>query len=138
MVLQFVSQAYCCAYFMSKQYTSDILGDFWYPLIIAIFVWMSIIALISTTGQKLKGRPSLYIPLYVLFTVVQIMLIITVEIKFCQGKTFVMASIMQLASCVGLSLYSCCVYEKLTIVYSHFCLVFVLSVVLGMSLVLDL
>ncbi len=138
MVLQYVSQAYSCAYFMHKQYTSDILGDFWYPIIIAIFVWISIIALISVTAQKLKGRPSLYIPLYSLFTAVQIVCIISIEIKFGLGKSTVRASIMQLASCVGLSLYSCGVYEKLTVLYSHVCLVFVLTVALGMSLVLDL
>lgn len=138
MVLQYVSQAYGCAHFMNEQDVSDILGDFWYPVIIAVFVWVSIIALISVTGQKLKGRPSLYIPLYVLFTTVQIICIISVEIKFCRGKSTVLASIMQLASCVGLSLYSCCVYEKLTVLYSHVCLVFVLTVALATSLVLDL
>jgi hypothetical protein len=94
LVLQYVLQAYGCAYFMQKDYISDIFEDLWYPPIIAVLLWVSVIVFISSMSKRLKGRSGLYIPLYIFYIITQLIFVITVGIKLGKCKSTFLVSIM--------------------------------------------
>jgi len=137
MVLQYVCQAYACAYVSQREWMGEFMQEIWYPSFIAAALWVLCIVLVSATGPKLRGHPCLYIPLCLVFMMAQIALAVVFGIKLIRFKTVMLASIMQLVCYVALALYSCCVKEELSTRYSHLFFGIILAIALGASIAFD-
>ena len=120
MTLQYILQTYSCAYVSKREWVKvwneD---DKMYPIYGALLSWLLSIILTSILSIKLRSKPLVTIPLYVLYSASQTMLFVFIGVKLASENQAMLTSVMQMSICIALSLYSCCLKEQFTTLYSH-------------------
>ena len=114
MTLQFMMQTYVQVYIMQKEWLKDLLLSIsWYPLAVAFALYTGIIVISSACSQRIRKRPVVYVPLYILFSLLQAVIFVFAGLTIPEmyHRTPMLASAMSLTICVALSLYSCCLKE---------------------------
>lgn len=132
MTLQFVLQTYTCAYVKAKSLELDRTLHM-IAIAAAATIWLATVIVSSSCGDRLRAKPCFVITAFLLFSVGQASTVMLVSDK----SYMLAASLMQLSICVALALYTCCLRENFTVLYSHIFFGIFLCVALGMTFVLN-
>ena len=95
MTLQYILQTYSCAYVSKREWVKvwneD---DKMYPIYAALLSWLVSIILTSTLSIKLRSKPFVTIPLYVLYSASQTMLFVFIGVKLALENQAMLTSVM--------------------------------------------
>lgn len=133
-MLQYVIQTYLCAYLTERDALRDLAKDYWYAFFVALAMWLMCIGLASAFGERMRNRPGLHLPLYLFFMIAQMSAFVLAGINFLPKKASIIFSAMQACCCLALSLYTCCLKSKFTVVWSHVCFGILLTCALGTAI----
>ena len=134
MVLQYVIQTYLCAYLTERETIRDLVDTYWYTFYVFVALWLTCVALASAFAVQFKGRAGLYLPLYFFLTIIQMAVFVIAGINFLPTKATTIFSAMQTCCYLALSLYSCCLKSKFTVLWSHISFAILLVAALGISI----
>ena len=135
---QCVLQTYFSAYFSNRDWFIELVESSFLPWVIGIILLAIIYIVMSTLGTKLRALPGVYIPLFFVYIAVRSLVLVMTAVQFVEDPSPIclMTSLMQMSVCIALSLYSCCMNEYFTTLYSHIFLGIVLASALGCSIAL--
>lgn len=135
---QCVLQTYFSAYFSNRDWFIELVKSSFLPWTIGLILLASIYITISTLGTKLRNLPGVTIPLFFVYIAARSLVLVVTTVQFLEDPSPVclMTSLMQMCVCIALSLYSCCMNEHFTTLYSHIFFGIVLASTLGCSIAL--
>ena len=137
---QCVLQTYFSAYFSNRDWFIELVESSFLPWAISLLLLAIIYATMSTLGTKLRNLPGVTIPLFFVYIVTRSLVLVITTVQFLDDPSPVclMTSLMQMCVCIALSLYSCCMNEHFTTLYSHIFFGIMLAPALGCSIALYL
>lgn len=100
-------------------------------MIVSTCIFAIELVLCSIFGRKLRHRPSLYIPIFVMHMAAQSAVLICLNYFIEDSSLVVKFSMLQASCCIALSLYSCCVKNTFTRLWSHIFFAMILAVATG-------
>ena len=135
---QCVLQTYFSAYFSNRDWFIELVKSSFLPWTIGLILLASIYVAMSTLGTKLRNLPGVTIPLFFVYIAARSLVLVVTTVQFLEDPSPVclMTSLMQMCVCIALSLYSCCMNEHFTTLYSHIFFGIVLASALGCSIAL--
>ena len=114
--LQATLQTFSCSYVSEKIEKEPTLENVCW---ISCFTLLLCVAICSIFGTKMRKRSYISIPLFIIYCLSLEGAVIYLGMSLLTPEHAMMSSIMQLSVFVGLCSYSCCLKEKMTILYSH-------------------
>ena len=135
---QCVLQTYFSAYLQNRDWLVDLVESSFVPWAISLLLIAIIYITMSVFGTKLRTLPGVTIPLFFVYIVIRSLFIVITAVQLLEdpGPVCLMTSVMQMSVCISLSLYSCCMNENFTTLYSHIFFGIVLACTLGCSIAL--